>query len=140
MTNLRVEKLTYGTTCYFKVMALGDGNFWQDSEYSETVSRIACPVDIDGDGFIGPGDLSILSSAWLSSSDTEDWDERADINGDDDVGPGDRFFLAINWFNFTSSGIIYPPALASLSGADSLFASPDFMLEEFFDRCFDVAF
>lgn len=135
-TNLRVENLTYGTTCYFKVMALGDGKFWQDSEYSETVSRIACPVDIDGDGFIGPGDLSILSSAWLSSSDTEDWDERADINGDDDVGPGDRFFLAINWFNFTSSGIIYPPALASLSGADSLFASPDFMLEEVFRQMF----
>ena len=55
-------------------------------------------IDIDGDGFVGPSELSYLSYSWLSSSGDENWNPACDFDGDGFVGPGDYALLSSNWF------------------------------------------
>ena len=134
-TSLRVTGLTYGTAYYFKVKAIGDNTAWADSDYSASVSRIVCPADVDGDGFIGPGDNAILSAAWFKTENSANWDERCDIDGDGFVGPGDRSYLSVNWFKMTNQeGIVYPPALAIIAEQEDSFASLDAELEEILEQ------
>ena len=67
--------------------------------------------DLDGDGFIGPGDYSLLSAAWFSSPASENWDPRFDIDGDGFIGPGDFTYLSADWLKKTDSGDFkYPTA------------------------------
>ncbi|MCR5358425.1 MAG: fibronectin type III domain-containing protein [Thermoguttaceae bacterium] len=134
---IRVTGLAYGETYYFKVMALGDGVTYANSDYSASVAGLVCPVDIDGDGFIGPGDNSILSAAWFTLEGSGNWDERCDIDGDGFIGPGDRSFLSVNWFKTTDQGtIVYPPALAAAVSSENIFASLDDELEEILEGMF----
>ena len=134
-TTLRVTGLTYGTTCYFKVKAIGDNTTWADSDYSASISRIVCPADVDGDGFIGPGDNAIISAAWFKTEGSVNWDERCDIDGDGFVGPGDRSYLSANWFKMTNQeGIVYPPALARIAEQEDSFAFLDAELEEILEQ------
>ena len=131
----RLTGLTYGETYYVRVRALGDNVNWTNSDFSATVSSLLCPVDIDGDGFIGPGDYSILSNRWFTSEGNADWDERCDIDGDGFVGPGDRSFISANWFKTTNSGtIVYPPALAVAVASDDIFDLLDAELEEILEE------
>ena len=76
---------------------------------------IASTMDADGDGFIGPSELSYMSYAWFSTKDTENWNPAADIDGDGFVGPGDHAHLSTYWFQTnealpenTKSYAIYP--------------------------------
>ena len=55
-------------------------------------------IDIDGDGFVGPAELSYMSYSWLSSSEDENWNPACDFDGDGFVGPGDYALLSSNWF------------------------------------------
>ena len=79
---------------------------------------IASTVDVDGDGFIGPAELSYMSYAWFSTKDTENWNPASDIDGDGFVGPGDHAHLSSYWFQTnealpenTKSYEIYPSDL-----------------------------
>ena len=79
---------------------------------------IASTMDADGDGFIGPSELSYMSYAWFSTKDTENWNPAADIDGDGFVGPGDHAHLSTYWFQTnealpenTKSYAIYPSDL-----------------------------
>ena len=110
-----VGGLTYGTMVYYKVKANGDGIAFTDSEYSAAVSLIVCPSDINGDGRIGPADMSFLSAAWFSKTSGTKWDPRCDVDANGIVGPTDRNFLSANWLKSASSrNLINPPALADL--------------------------
>ena len=59
---------------------------------------ISSPIDVDGDGFIGPSELSYMSFAWFSADGTENWNPASDIDGDGFVGPGDYALLSSYWF------------------------------------------
>lgn len=59
---------------------------------------IQSTIDIDGDGFIGPGDQSYLSTAWFSNQSDENWNPACDIDGDGFIGPGDSSFVSAHWF------------------------------------------
>jgi hypothetical protein len=51
----------------------------------------ACPADLDGDGTVGPADLSIVLGAWGTSS------AAADLDGDGTVGASDLTTLLGAW-------------------------------------------
>ena len=110
-TNLLVGGLTYGKTLLYRVRALGDDIKTKTSGWSAEKSLLVNPSDLDGDGFIGPGDLSLLSSTWFTADGTENWDPRADIDGDGFIGPGDSAFLRENWFKTAASADTCYPAV-----------------------------
>jgi len=55
------------------------------------------PGDVDGDGFVGPGDLFLLLGSWGQSCAAAPSACDADVDGDGFVGPGDLFMLLGNW-------------------------------------------
>ena len=129
-----VTGLTYGSLVYYRVRALGNGTAYGNSAWSGTASLRVCPMDIDGDGFIGVGDHALLSSYWLGSSGGSLWDPRCDIDGDGLIGPADWSFLMSNWFkSSTETPLYYPPARADLpaESVDTILAA-----EEIFDGVF----
>ena len=97
-SSFRITNLPYGETILYRVRALGDGVSTKTSTWSDTKQLRVNPSDIDGDGFIGPGDFSLLSAAWFASDGSESWDPRFDIDGDGFIGPGDFTYLSANWF------------------------------------------
>lgn len=129
-TDKLVTRLSYGATVQYKVRALGTG-LYSNSAWSNTVSFTVCPMDVDGDGLIGPGDHSIVSSCWFMLEGDEGWIPGADIDGDGAVGPGDHAFLSPNWFCLVGEDeLVYPQPLAA-DLAESVF-------ESVFDKPFDV--
>ena len=98
LTNLDYEK---EFTC--RVRALGDGINTTSGNWSAETELDVNPVDLDWDGFIGPGDFSLISTAWFSFEGNENWDPRYDIDGDGFIGPGDYTYLSANWFKATDS-------------------------------------
>jgi len=76
---------------------------------------ISSTIDIGGDGFIGPAELSYMSGAWLAVDGSEDWNPACDLDGDGFIGPGDFALLSGYWFKTadqlpeeTKSYEIYP--------------------------------
>ena len=65
---------------------------------------IASTLDADGDGFIGPAELSYMSHAWFASDGGDRWNPASDLDGDGFVGPGDYALLSSNWFK-TNDGL-----------------------------------
>ena len=132
-----VTGLTYGSLVYYRVRALGDGVTYGNSAWSGVSSLRVCPMDIDGDGFIGTGDYSLLSSSWLRSAGNSSWDPRCDIDGDGLVGPADWSFLMSNWLKYsTSSPLFYPPARGILPEPAAELADLCFSTEEVFADLF----
>ena len=114
-----VTGLTYGQDVQYRVRALGDGLSYTDSDWSAVKTFNVCPMDIDGDDFIGPGDNAILSAAWFLTEEDANWEEWYDIDGDGFIGPGDYSYLSSDWFLETGDAdLIYPPAKA----ADAVFS------------------
>ena len=106
---IQVAGLDYGTTVCYRVRALGDNIKTAASGWSAPQYRIVNPSDIDGDGFIGPGDFSLLTMHWFTADGDENWDPRGDIDGDGFIGSGDLAFLSANWFRTSAEeGIDYP--------------------------------
>lgn len=113
-TSAIVTGLPYGSEVQYRVRAIGDGTRYDNSPWSGIVLLDVCPMDIDNDGFIGPGDMSFLSSAWFSDPESANWDPRCDVDGDGFVGPGDRSFLSANWFNIVGvDDFVWPQPLAA---------------------------
>ncbi len=56
--------------------------------------------DCNGDNEVGPGDFSILASAFGSFEGDPEYQSRADLNGDGEVGPVDFSILARNFGEF----------------------------------------
>ena len=134
---IRVTGLAYGETYYFKVMAMGDDVTYENSDFSASVASLVCPVDIDGDGFIGPGDSAFLSGAWFTFEGGPNWNEQYDIDGDGFIGPGDSSFLSANWFKTTDDPtFVYPSPLAAAISSQDIFASLDDELEEILEGMF----
>ena len=121
--------LTYGATVYYRVKALGDSISYTDSDFFAVVSAVVCPMDLDGDGRVGPSDRNTLSAAWFTRSGNPRWDSRADIDADGLVGPVDRNYLSMNWLKSSASAALTYPA----AKADAVFAELD-------DILFDVPF
>ena len=105
-----VKNLPYGESILHRVRALGNDTHTAASAWSDGKSLLANPSDIDGDGFIGPGDFSLLSAAWFASDGSENWDPRFDIDGDGFIGPGDFTYLSANWFKAADSEEMHYPA------------------------------
>lgn len=59
---------------------------------------IASTIDADGDGFIGPGELALMSAAWFQADGSENWNPACDYDGDGFIGPGDLALLSSSWF------------------------------------------
>ena len=117
-----VTGLTYGQNVQYRARALGDGLSYTDSDWSAVKAFGVCPMDIDGDDFIGPGDNAILSAAWFLTEEDASWEEWCDIDGDGFIGPGDYSYLSSNWFLETGdTDLIYPVPKA----ADTAFAEFD---------------
>lgn len=81
---------------------------------------IASTADIDGDGFIGPAELSYLSYGWFSTSGKAGYRIASDLDGDGFIGPGDYAILSSYWFKTndqlpesTKSYTIYPSDLSN---------------------------
>ena len=110
--NLLISGLTYGDTLLYRVRALGDGISTETSAWSSEKSLLVNPSDIDGDGFIGPGDYARISAAWFASSGEENYDPRLDIDGDGFIGPGDFTYLSANWFKSAGDEQMRYPALS----------------------------
>ena len=113
-TSHTLTGLDYGAQVTARVLALGDGEVYYDSDYSQSVSLRVCPMDIDGGGSVGPSDYTLLSAAWLSSEGDSNWAPRCDINGDGWVGTSDYLFLVSNWGKRASaSDLEYPSPVAA---------------------------
>ena len=121
-----VTGLTYGQDMKYRVRALGTGSY-TNSDWSEIKTFNVCPMDIDGDDFIGPGDNAILSAAWFSNEEKAGWNEQCDIDGDGFIGPGDYSYLSSNWFLASGNeNLCYPKALAAdIVFAEYLSADPE---------------
>ena len=112
-TSAVITGLTYGDEVSYRVRALGEGSF-TDSDWSVVKTFGVCPMDIDGDDFIGPGDNAILSAAWFLTEEDASWEEWCDIDGDGFIGPGDYSYLSSNWFLETGDAdLIYPAPKAA---------------------------
>ena len=111
-TSALLSDLVCGNRISYRVRALKSGGS-AASEWSAVQSLYVCPVDVDSDGFIGPGDRALLSQAWFSNEESEDWNPACDIDGDGFVGPGDLSYVSETWFKsreeiaVTSLGLIY---------------------------------
>ncbi|MBR5160516.1 MAG: hypothetical protein IKW80_02725, partial [Thermoguttaceae bacterium] len=74
----------------------------------------ACPMDIDGDGYIGMSDYARMSAAWRTKPGDENWNSECDIDGDNYVGFSDYAFLSSNWRKYiTDPDLVYPGASVS---------------------------
>ncbi|MBR2693708.1 MAG: hypothetical protein IKE69_05800 [Thermoguttaceae bacterium] len=112
-TETLITDLVYGETLLYRVRALGDGEATLTSGWSAETSLLVNPVDLDGDGFVGPGDYALLSAAWFADPESETWDPRFDIDGDGFVGPGDYAYLSSNWFKNADDADFRYPAVQS---------------------------
>ena len=81
---------------------------------------IASTVDTDGDGFIGPSELSYMSYAWFAADGSENWNPASDLDGDGFIGPGDYALLSSYWFKTndqlpdeTKSYAVYPSDISN---------------------------
>lgn len=89
-----------------------------------------CPMDIDGDGYIGLSDYTRLSAAWRTSSGDAKWNADCDIDGDGYVGLSDYTFLSKNWRKYTTDPtLVYPaaPAAAESVVAETVVAETPFV-------------
>jgi len=59
--------------------------------------RVKIPGDIDGDGYVGSSDFSVLAGAYGSSSGDPAYDARADFDNDGYIGSADFSILAGNY-------------------------------------------
>ncbi|MBQ6158469.1 MAG: hypothetical protein IJJ20_05590 [Thermoguttaceae bacterium] len=107
-----ITGLVCGNRMRYRVRALSSGSY-SASAWSATKSLYVCPADVDGDGFIGPGDRALISQAWFSNEGAANWNPACDIDGDGFVGPGDISFVSAAWFRnrdeiaVTSLGLVY---------------------------------
>ncbi|MBR2693709.1 MAG: hypothetical protein IKE69_05805 [Thermoguttaceae bacterium] len=103
--------LDYGAAYTCRVRANGDGASTFTGNWSAETTLKVNPVDLDLDGFVGPGDYALLSKAWFSTDGSENWDPRLDVDGDGFIGPGDLSYLSANWFKGTDDADFrYPSA------------------------------
>ena len=109
-----VGNLAYGTNVTYRVRALGDSTYGS-SDWSATKTFNVCPMDLDGDDFIGPGDYALLSSAWFSTEEDPNWNPSLDIDGDGFVGPGDFSYPSSNWLKDAGDGGLSYPTVEKLT-------------------------
>ena len=128
-----ITGLTYGRDVQYRVRALGDGLSYTDSDWSAVKTFNVCPMDIDGDEFIGPGDNAVLSAAWFLTEEDAGWEEWCDIDGDGFIGPGDYSYLSSNWFlEAGDTDLVYPaPKAADTAFAEFVSADLDVDLDMF---------
>ncbi len=81
---------------------------------------VQAAADIDGDGFIGPAELSYMSYGWFAPGGSAGYRPASDLDGDGFIGPGDYALLSAYWFknndalpDETKSYEIYPSDLSN---------------------------
>ena len=92
-------------------------------DYGSAVLEVlqACPMDIDGDGYIGVSDYTLLSKAWRTSPGNANWNPACDIDSDGYVGVSDYTFLSRNWRKYTTDpDLVFPGANATAAALSSL--------------------
>jgi Domain of unknown function (DUF362) len=55
------------------------------------------PADLDDDGVVGPGDMTIFSEAWLATLDGSRWNESCDLSRDGCIDLQDLAWLSHDW-------------------------------------------
>ena len=107
-TRMVVSGLPFGVIIRYKIRSLDESG--DTSDYSGDIDKRVCPMDVDGDGFIGPSDRALLSAAWLTTPVSGRWNSACDIDGDGFIGPLDYYYLSINWLKKASdTDLVYPP-------------------------------
>ena len=81
---------------------------------------VASTLDADGDGFIGPAELSYMSFSWFTVKGRSGYNAAYDMDGDGFIGPGDYSVLSAHWFktsdalpDSTKSYTIYPSDISN---------------------------
>lgn len=79
-----------------------------------TVSFSQCLYDLDGDNFVGPGDLGLFAGCWLCCEGDPCWSEgQCDLSNfdcDSCVGPGDLSYFATAWLaDCAKANAVVPP-------------------------------
>ncbi len=93
---------TYGNATMYGASLSADGNgktsgdLWNKTFLNITVTILG---DIDGDGYVGSADFSVLAGAYGSSQGDPAYNAQADFDGDGYVGSADFSVLAGNYGN-----------------------------------------
>jgi hypothetical protein len=62
--------------------------------------KVGIPGDVDGDGSVGPFDLSMMGAAWGSFLGDPNYKANVDIDGDGAIGPLDLSIMGAHWGEF----------------------------------------
>jgi len=92
-----------------------------------------CIYDLDGDGFLGPGDLSLFVCCWLRAATDSGCDGKipcvdSDFDWDGTIGPGDLAWFATGWLNQCGDPAIKLPLCrrgSTAGGIPSVWSSRD---------------
>ncbi len=86
----------------------------------QTIEFGNCIYDLDGDDFVGPGDLALFASCWLCCEGDECFSandcEVSDFDCDTCVGPGDLAFFATAWLADCADANVLAPPCQSTAG------------------------
>ncbi|MEE8170225.1 MAG: hypothetical protein V3T70_06735, partial [Phycisphaerae bacterium] len=84
------------------------GNFVELGVIDFQITPAPVSYDLDGDGFIGVGDLALFAGSWLLR--VPPADSAHDFDCDGFVGPGDLSWFATGWMkNANDPTILFPP-------------------------------
>lgn len=85
-----------------------------------TIELADCIYDLDGDDFVGPGDLALFAACWLCCSGDPCWQQNkctaSDFDCDTCVGPGDLAYFATAWLMECADANIIAPPCQSTAG------------------------
>jgi subtilisin family serine protease len=91
LTPDEITSVLFSTARDMGLAGFDTGTGWGLLDAAAAVAAVTsgCPADLDGDGVIGPSDLTILLGAWGVPA--------GDIDGNGDTGPSDLTLLLSSW-------------------------------------------
>ena len=111
--------VTFSPSMNEKIFSLTQGQNTIDADVAVDASALNQGItingnaDIDGNGFVGPGDYAILSSHWFAVEGGANWDASCDIDDDGFIGPGDLSYISVNWFKSVDDPDFVNPSRAA---------------------------
>ncbi|GAF69893.1 unnamed protein product, partial [marine sediment metagenome] len=128
MSGALVENCTISLLPSFSGVAAFDRGLipWDQIELGSVdleITPAAKSYDLDGDDFIGPGDLSLFAGSWLET--VPPADDEHDFDCDGLVGVGDLSWFATGWGKYTDDPTILYTACPETGGGMMKLAGND---------------